>query len=78
MICTYFLRHSGEKNEVKGGTYDLEVVAAVAGMVTVFIAATTTTTITPTNAYWHHKNQEQQPRQQEHNNFAHIPLLTNI
>ena len=67
-----------EKNEVKGGTYDLVVVAAVAGMVTLFIAATTTTTTTPTNAHGHHKNQEQQPRQQEHNNFAHIPLLTNI
>ena len=66
------------KNEVKGGTYDLVVIAAAVGMVTLFIATTTTTTTTPTNAHWHHKNQEQQPRQQEHNNFAHIPLLTNI
>ena len=67
-----------EKNEVKGGTYDLVVLAAAVGMVTLFIATTTTTTTPPTNAHWHHKNQEQQPRQQEHNTFAHIPLLTNI
>ena len=39
------------KNEVKGGTYDLVVVAAAVGMVTLFIATTTTTTTTPTNAH---------------------------